>query len=78
LSIRCASHRASVTCDRSHGGHAQEVGPVNTPHREQLSLFGPSVLVPEWSPPDALGGALAVLLICIPWMLIGWLIWMVA
>ena len=51
---------------------------MNTPHREQLSLFGPSVLVPEWSPPDALGGALAVLLICIPWMLIGWLIWMVA
>ena len=47
------------------------------PYVEQLSLFGPSVAVPRSEPPDVLGGALAIALICIPWLLIGWLLWMV-
>ena len=51
---------------------------MSIPHREQLSFFGPPVLVSQWEPPDALGAALAVALICIPWMLIAWLVWMVA
>lgn len=62
--------------------YARQRPPIrqHAPHQlaEQLSLFGPSFVVPAWEPPDALGGALVVALICIPWLLIGWLIWMVA
>jgi hypothetical protein len=85
LFIRCAKPSDSLFFVCSNGGHVQEVGPVYAPqppsireHREQLSLFGPSFVVPRTKPPGALGGALAVALICVPWLLIGWLIWMAA
>jgi hypothetical protein len=40
---------------------------------EQLSFFGEA---PRPELPDAVGAALAVSLIVAPWLLIGWLIWM--
>jgi hypothetical protein len=43
---------------------------------EQLSLFGPYDEAPWPELPDAVGAALAVSLIVTPWLLIGWLIWM--
>lgn len=72
---------------RARTAVTQEVGPVHVPqrsrarehwNREELPLFGSSVLVSQWGPPDALGGVLALALICLPWVLIGWLLWMVA
>ncbi len=42
---------------------------------EQLSLFGPYDEAPRLELPDAVGAALAVSLIVAPWLLIGWLIW---
>ena len=57
--------------------HAPQRPPIRQ-HGEQLSLFGPSFVVPRTEPPNALGGALAVALICLPWVLIGWVIWIAA
>jgi hypothetical protein len=42
---------------------------------EQLSFFGPYDEAPRSELPDAVGAALAVSLIVTPWLLIGWLIW---
>ena len=57
----------------------QEVGPVLAPRRpEQLSLFGPAYEAPPVGAPDLSGSVLVVALSAISWLLIGYLIWMLA
>ena len=59
---------------------SREVGPVlAAPHRpEQLSLFGVPDTAPSVGPLDLSGPVLAVALSAIPWLLVGYLIWMLA